>query len=176
MVLPAFAESPKRAAAFLVKDVKRYDPTVLPETSDMKETVKALRGQYKDDLEKALLKVKRDLLKKRFERYSEAVETIGKGDGEAAAKALCGVFALASARVDEADAARDACERAWQDCVIGYDPEQTNHTLKKNTRPTYQRNRTNAQVWRDFAYGMLGLRIECARPEKQTTLPAPTTR
>ena len=95
-VFPVLAESPKKASAFLLKDINRYDPTVLPEDDRTAQEVKRIpKDQY---FQKKLHKVKRARLNERMKRYADAVAAIGTIDDAASAKALCEVFAAAGDR------------------------------------------------------------------------------
>ncbi|MHC4959896.1 MAG: VWA domain-containing protein [Planctomycetota bacterium] len=161
LVLATASANPKKAAAFLLKDLKKFDPTVLPEDEQTEREVKAIPRD--GNFEAKLKKVKKRVVKERIERWEQAAEELTAADDAATARALCDIFALATRRVDEADIARDECVKNWKACVKYHDKQANRNVLKKNQGPSYNRNQTNEAVWHQLAYGLLGVRIACAR-------------
>lgn len=161
LVLPALADSPKKAAAFLLKDLAKYDPTVLPEDDRTQAQVKQIRKDQK--FEKNLHKVKRACLDDHVKRYTEAIAAIGAIDNAASAKVLCEAFVLAGDRAAVADAARDQCVKDWKLCVQSHDAVKNMNNLRKGTAPVYHRAQTNEKIWSAYTMALLGLRLECAR-------------
>ena len=157
LALPAFGGNPKQ----LLRDIKTHDPTVLPENVETEAAVKRIARN--NEFEKNLLPVKRRALKAQLDRWERTVESLGASDDAKTARTLCGLFAAASARIDEAHAARDQCVVNWKNTVLYHDAEKNRNTIKKGQTPVYHRNQTNEEIWHQFTYGLLGVRISCAR-------------
>ena len=158
-LLPAFAGGAKP----LLKELKKYDPTVLAKDAETQERVSSIRKRYGVKAEKQLYEVKKQALDKRFARFTNEIEAVARTEDAAAAKALCELFVLVSELADLGDIRRDEAKKSWQSLVQGYEPGQTNHSISNGAMPLYHRHRTDEQVWREYSYSMLGLRLACAR-------------
>lgn len=157
LALPAFGSDGKQ----LLKDIRKHDPTLLPEDAETERAVNAISRN--DKFEKNLLPVKRKLLNARVKHWDETLDSLGRSDDAKTARMLCDLFAAASARIDQAHAARDQCVVDWKNAVQFHDAEKNRDTLKKGAAPVYHRNKTNEEIWHHFTYGLLGVRIGCAR-------------
>ena len=157
LAVPAFGGNSKQ----LLKDIKRYDPTVLPENAKTDAAVKQITRD--NNFEKNLLPIKRRALDAQLKRWDDILESLAASDDGRTARTLCDLFAAASARIDRAHDARDQCVVDWKNAVQYHDTEANRDTLKKGAAPAYHRNRTDEEIWRQFTYGLLGVRITCAR-------------
>jgi len=157
--LPCAGSPGREALTLLLRDLPRYDPTVLPDDPAVADRERAIRQRSGQNAEKELLGLKEELLAARCAQFTDAVAEVAGSDDEQAAKALCEVFDTADERIDEADRKRDEAVEAWHATVVDWRPGLTNHRIKDKQGPIYHLNRTNEQVWRTFAYDLLGLRM-----------------